>query len=254
MQSAVRKRIVHLTLLACCSVSNAGVVSQEDFAIPAPTSVAATEVNVWATYYHVRIVAESGVGYPLRDKLGAPLTGNLPPRDWCLGAIEGTIQVSSAGVPKTYNYSGIGRHAWLDCAKTLKIDAEKRPWISATGNSYFAIAKGRFGDGVAGYALVPYRTIAVDPASIPFGTVLYIPRARGASIHIAPGNTIQHDGYFFAADRGGGIKGQHIDVFCGTTAQNCLPSIVRSDPNALVKAQIIEDASVAAKLSALHSP
>ena len=59
MQSAVRKRIVHLTLLACCSVSNAGVVSQEDFAIPAPTSVAATEVNVWATYYHVRIVAES---------------------------------------------------------------------------------------------------------------------------------------------------------------------------------------------------
>jgi 3D (Asp-Asp-Asp) domain-containing protein len=239
-------------LFASCLAGPAIGASQEDFSLPPPPDTQGAGLDLWATNYYVHSARELASGMPLRDKRGNALTGGLSPRDWCLGAIEGTIQVISGSTRKTLNYAGTGRTVEVDCAAVLKIDPKRKPWIRSVGKSVFAPAKGPFGDGVAGFVLVPFRTVAVDPARIPFGTALYVPSARGAEITVAPGLTIKHDGYFFAADTGGAIKGQHIDVFCGDTPSNCFPSFISSTPSKGFKAFIANDIHVVLSLKAMH--
>ncbi|HUR33521.1 MAG TPA: 3D domain-containing protein [Vicinamibacterales bacterium] len=228
--------------------------TQADFSLPEPALSLRSKVALWATHYFVHSVAEVTVGIPLRDKSGNAITGNIPQRDWCLGAIEGTVLVKLPGGSKTFNYAGAGGEAQVDCAGVLGIDPAQKPWITAVGKTSFAKAVGPYGDGVQGNVLVPYRTVAVDRAKIPFGTVLYIPRARGAEIPVAEGLKIQHDGYFFAGDTGGAIKGRHIDVFCGASSTNCFPGFIKSDESQTFDAFLIEDAAVKAKLRAIHKP
>ena len=76
------------------------------------------------------------------------------------------------------------------------------------------------------YDLVPYRTIAVDEAQIPIGTVLYIPSARGCLLTLPDGKRVRHDGYFFAGDDGYGVHGNHIDVFIGISSDCPFPWVV----------------------------
>lgn len=71
--------------------------------------------------------------------------------------------------------------------------------------------RSRCGDGVRSYALVPYRTVAVDPKLIPFGTVLYVPHARGTPLPADAGDRVLHDGYFCVADTGSAIRGSQVD-------------------------------------------
>ncbi len=66
-----------------------------------------------------------------------------------------------------------------------------------------------YGAGVQGYALVPYRSLAVDPRYIPIGRVVSIPSLQG--IRLPDGSA--HDGCFVAVDGGGAIRGHHIDLF-----------------------------------------
>ena len=58
--------------------------------------------------------------------------------------------------------------------------------------------------------LKPYKSIAVDPKIIPWGTLVYIPKADGMEI---PGKTEKHNGIFLAQDSGDAIDNQHIDMF-----------------------------------------
>ncbi|HWW07413.1 3D domain-containing protein [Collimonas sp.] len=242
-----------LLLAAVWFTAGATAANQEDFSFLPPKDETSA-VNLWATHYYVQAATEIGTGVPIRSKSGQALTGMLNPRDWCLGAIEGTIQVSGTDTVKTLNYAGASGNIQVDCAAVLKIDPKRKPWISSVGKSYFTAAKGPFGDGVSGFILVPYRTIAVDPSRIPFGTALYIPKAKGVEVTVVPGKTIRHDGYFFAADTGGAIKGQHIDVFCGATAENCFPAFITSDDTTAFKAVVVTDASVISKLKNMHKP
>ena len=62
-----------------------------------------------------------------------------------------------------------------------------------------------------GCALTPFRTAAVAP-EIPLGTELFIPETVGLPL---PGGG-EHDGYWFATDRGVGIEGDRIDLFMAT--------------------------------------
>lgn len=98
------------------------------------------------------------------------------------------------------------------------------------------------------------RLPILDKNKVPYGTALFIPKAKGIEITIAPGVTIKHDGYFFAADTGGAIKGAHIDVFCGATASNCFPSFIASDESQIFAASVVTEAAVVSKLKALHKP
>jgi 3D (Asp-Asp-Asp) domain-containing protein len=66
-----------------------------------------------------------------------------------------------------------------------------------------------YGAGVAGYALVPFRSVAVDHRYVPIGHTVEIPDLAGLPL---PDGT-RHDGCFVAVDGGGAINGHHIDLF-----------------------------------------
>lgn len=71
-----------------------------------------------------------------------------------------------------------------------------------------------YGVGVQGYALVPYRSLAVDARFVPIGHVVEMPELRGLPL---PDGT-RHDGCFVAVDGGGAIRGHHIDLFVPSRA------------------------------------
>jgi 3D (Asp-Asp-Asp) domain-containing protein len=58
---------------------------------------------------------------------------------------------------------------------------------------------------------VPMRTVAIDPRLIPRRTILFIAETVGLPM---PGGGV-HDGYWYASDTGGSIKGSRIDLFTG---------------------------------------
>jgi 3D (Asp-Asp-Asp) domain-containing protein len=67
------------------------------------------------------------------------------------------------------------------------------------------------GRGASGTAITPLRTVAVDSAVIPLGTVIFVPELVGLPM---PDGT-RHDGCFIAEDRGIKVMGRQIDVFTG---------------------------------------
>jgi 3D (Asp-Asp-Asp) domain-containing protein len=69
-----------------------------------------------------------------------------------------------------------------------------------------------FGRGAARRALLPFKSVAVDPRLVRLGEPLYIPEFDGIKL---PDGSI-HDGCVRADDTGGGIKGRKLDFFVVT--------------------------------------
>jgi 3D (Asp-Asp-Asp) domain-containing protein len=203
----------------------------ESFTVP-PISKHA--IAIWATNYYVYSASAAEKGIPLLDIDGKQLGPFLTSRDWCLGGIEGTVMIGGT----TYNFAGEGNSKQVDCKNVVKVNV---------GNIRYRKARGPFGDGTAGFALVPYRTIATDPDVIPTGTVVFIPAAVGEKLP----NGLRHDGYFFAADVGSKIKGGHIDVFTGTS-QAAVFQFVTSDSDHRVDAYVVEDKAIIGAFRDLH--
>ena len=65
-----------------------------------------------------------------------------------------------------------------------------------------------------GCRLAPMRTVAVDPKVFPRHSVLFIKETVGLKL---PDGSV-HDGYWYASDVGGAIKGARIDLFTGAGA------------------------------------
>ncbi|MEK6608138.1 MAG: 3D domain-containing protein [Myxococcota bacterium] len=80
-----------------------------------------------------------------------------------------------------------------------------------TGICFQACDRAAFpvGIGVRGRSLVPYRSVAVDPAVVPIGEPLYFPELDGIEL---PDGTL-HDGCVRADDQGGAIRKREIDFF-----------------------------------------
>jgi 3D (Asp-Asp-Asp) domain-containing protein len=76
---------------------------------------------------------------------------------------------------------------------------------------YHAGAKGVGALDSLGCKVVAMRTVAVDKNFIPKRSVLFIKETVGLKM---PDGTA-HDGYWYASDSGGAIKGQRIDLFTG---------------------------------------
>lgn len=62
-----------------------------------------------------------------------------------------------------------------------------------------------------GGPLVPYRSVAAD-RRFKLGTRIYVPSLVGMKL---PDGSV-HDGCVVVHDRGGGVKGRHIDLYVGT--------------------------------------
>ena len=70
-----------------------------------------------------------------------------------------------------------------------------------------------------GCKVVPMRTLAVDKAIIPRRTVVFIKETVG--LRMPDGQA--HDGYWYASDVGGAIKGKRIDLYTGHGAASMKP-------------------------------
>jgi len=186
----------------------------------APPDLSGREpLGLWATYYYIPQVTHEQEGHALRDPAGHELGPKLSLRDWCEAALQGTVLVSGPGsggdaaTAVTYNFAGTRKNTEVDCSPIY-------PRYPAISRTRFHPAGGPHGDGVLGMILIPFRSIAVDPAVIPTGSLVYIPAARGTRFTLPSGEPAVHDGFFFAADRGGAIKDNHIDVFIGAAEHN----------------------------------
>jgi 3D (Asp-Asp-Asp) domain-containing protein len=85
------------------------------------------------------------------------------------------------------------------------------PGWNVKATLYHAGAKGVGALDSLGCKVVAMRTAAVDRNLIPRRSVLFIKETVG--LKMPDGKT--HDGYWYASDVGGAIKGQRIDLFTG---------------------------------------
>ena len=88
--------------------------------------------------------------------------------------------------------------------------AEGADW-TARINLYHAGGGGATGNDSLGCRPIAMRTIATDPRYIPRRTRVFIPETVG--MRMSDGAI--HDGYWYASDTGGAIKGQKIDLYTG---------------------------------------
>lgn len=223
------------------AVSEASV---EAFTLPQPDLTDSKPLTLWATHYSVPRVRAIDDGHPLLDPDGNALGPKLSTRGFCDAGMEGTVQVLFQGRWRTYNYAGTGSNVQVDCSA-------RYPRHPATGRSRFRVSSKPFGEGSTGARLIPFRSIAVDPRFIPYGSLLYIPSARGVEISGPDGEKLKHDGYFFAADTGGAIRGSHIDVFFGPSSENVF-RFIGSARSSTFEAFLIEDAELNALMSVVH--
>jgi 3D (Asp-Asp-Asp) domain-containing protein len=81
----------------------------------------------------------------------------------------------------------------------------------AHASLYHAGGGGATGNDSLGCRPVAMRTVATDPRVIPRRTRLFIRETVG--LRLADGTV--HDGYWYASDTGGAIKGQRVDLYTG---------------------------------------
>ena len=222
-----------------------------DFNLPVPTNLDSLQQQIlWATQYYIHSFT-SGGKIPLLNKNGDSTGFFADTCDFCTAALEGTAFIKdSSGNISVLNYDGVQQNELVDCRKCKKYKNTKLNTVS-WGKVVWRKTSG-YGDGVLNYRLIPFRTIAVDKTNIAYGTVLFIPKARGIEIELPNGIKIKHDGYFFAGDTGGAIKQNHIDVFTGVYEGNPFKDIVYSNPKNTFEAYIVTDSTVINTLTKIH--
>jgi 3D (Asp-Asp-Asp) domain-containing protein len=86
------------------------------------------------------------------------------------------------------------------------------PVFNLKATLYHAGAKGVGALDSLGCKVVAMRTVAVDKTLIPRRSVLFIKETVGLKL---PDGSV-HDGYWYASDTGGAIKGSRIDLYTGS--------------------------------------
>ena len=99
--------------------------------------------------------------------------------------------------------------AALTPEQTALMDEEADWRLSA--RLYHAGGGGATGNDSLGCRPIAMRTVAVDPRVVPRRTRLFIKETVGMRL---PDGTI-HDGYWYASDTGGAIRGNKIDLYTG---------------------------------------
>ncbi|TND02078.1 MAG: hypothetical protein FD123_4122 [Bacteroidetes bacterium] len=243
------KKIILILSFAFLSAPPANAqTAQDDFSFTKPDSLQKLKkLELWATQYFIHQF-RSGGKITFEDTNGVSLGLYGDTCDFCEAALEGTAYVTdSAGNVIVLNYAKTGSKTYVDCRKCKKYAGSKLN-VENWGKTQWVRSSG-FGDGVRNYRLLPYRTIAVDKKTIPYGTVIYIPKARGITIELPNGEKVVHDGYFFAGDTGGAIKENHIDVFTGVFSGNPFPAVIQSNGQKTFEAYIVTDQQILGTLT-----
>lgn len=102
-------------------------------------------------------------------------------------------------------------------AATEALTAEQTEHMAAdadwrlSARLYHAGGGGATGNDSLGCRPIAMRTVATDPRVVPRRTRLFIKETVG--LRLADGTI--HDGYWYASDTGGAIKGSKIDLYTG---------------------------------------
>ena len=95
------------------------------------------------------------------------------------------------------------------------------PGWNVKATLYHAGAKGVGNLDSLGCKVVAMRTAAVDRNLIPKRSILFIKETVGMKL---PDGSI-HDGYWYASDTGGAIKGKRIDLYTGSRASRAAQAL-----------------------------
>jgi 3D (Asp-Asp-Asp) domain-containing protein len=117
-----------------------------------------------------------------------------------------------APAPRTQAADPIGD--LIQRARSVVDDAVSAVETQMKATLYHTGARGVGGRDSLGCRLQPMRTVAVDPTVFPRHSVLFIKQTVG--LRMPDGSA--HDGYWYASDVGGAIKGARIDLFTGAGA------------------------------------
>lgn len=226
--------------------------SSTGFNFPEPVSATLSRsLSLWSTQYYIHEF-QSGGAIPIVYANGESSGLFADTCDFCSASLEGTAYVTdSLGNITVINFAKSGDSSFVDCRACKKYASSKLK-VESWGKTLWMKSEG-FGDGVKNYRLVPFRTIAVDKDAIPYGTVIYIPKAKGKIIELPNGDQVTHDGYFFAGDTGGAIKKNHIDLFTGIFTGNPFPDVIKSNESLTFEAFVVTDASINNALTEMHT-
>ena len=125
-----------------------------------------------------------------------------------------------AGDPVSYQAAVAADAAGVEAngsAEDLDLTDEQQAFLAAEpdwrarATLYHAGGGGATGADSLGCRPVAMRTVATDPRVIPRRTRLFIRETVGMRM---PDGTL-HDGYWYASDTGGAVKGAKVDLFTG---------------------------------------
>lgn len=250
-----------LVMLTACATASSpgmpdGVLAPEPspleraraFALEAPPEESlGADLKLWATHYHTPILRPAPetnpAAFPLINTKDEPISQPLSQRDWCEAALQGSVAVREGSKLSAYVFVDAKGPEQTNCDQWL--GSLSTGVKSATRRARFKPIQDALGCDARNHPLIPFRTIAVDPAVIPLDSVIFVPELRGRNFEME-GRTIAHDGYLFAGDRGGAIRGTHIDVFMVDKAAGPLEDLFASTDTRTFAAHPVDDSDPAA--------
>ena len=163
-----------------------------------------TKRKLWSTFYKTPAIKSGTGSFCLRDKDAKCISKGIRHDQKCFIQMQGSGIVDGKMYAYHHPASSRGIPAKDSCAKYGNL------WKTSQNVRFYVSEKFKFGKGSFNNELTPYVSIAC-PREFKNNHKFFIPAAKGVKL---PDGTI-HDGVFICHDRGGAIKGNHIDTFLG---------------------------------------
>ncbi len=207
-----------------------------------------SSLSIWGTYYYfVEFVAKKSGSFPVRNKNEAIISSGLTKKEWCDAALQGSFSIIDESARRnTYSFSSRSQTNLIDCSEFISAPVAEK----IKGNR-FELVNVPFGRGSKVPQVVPYRTLAVDPGVIAYGTIVYIASARGQKVKLPNGTEATHDGYFYAGDAGSAIHGNHVDFFIGPVKQSPF-NFVQSNERSTVQIYLVDSNEALQEMKRIH--
>lgn len=160
------------------------------------------KVMLYSTFYYLPKYKSDANGIPLRNEKNQKLGPKLTTKKMCNAQLQGSVIIDG----EMYGY-------WTKANDRYKVDCSSFS-SKVPGIVKFRKEKTKYGTGVKLWPLTPFRSIAVKPYTVPYGTKLFIPKFKGIK-YMFEGKMHTHDGIVVAQDTGGVLKKGQMDFFIG---------------------------------------